>query len=251
VQRVLDIDLDFFVEDVANWRSYEAERLDGAEFPPGDVSRALAFLRGQCSLAERLPGIVVDRHAELFDRWKEAIAAELLIPPLAITHVDAHADLGTGDIGFIHLLGELLFLPPEDRISPARGEDGLDDGNWLSYAVACHWIGDLTYVYNRLGPDPQDVFPYVMAGFDPAASNIELPAIDSSDLADLYMSMDRERVVRFREPKVPFRTVPWQEYRSDGPFDFVCLTRSPAFTPAESDVLFDQIRTLFIEEIRT
>jgi hypothetical protein len=34
VQRILDIDLDFFVEDVASFRDYEAERLDAEEFPP-------------------------------------------------------------------------------------------------------------------------------------------------------------------------------------------------------------------------
>jgi len=32
------------------------------------------------------------------------------------------------------------------------------------------------------------------------------------------------------------------------PFDVVCLARSPAYTPAESDALFDEIRDLFIDE---
>jgi hypothetical protein len=153
VRRVLDIDLDFFVEDVANWRSYDADRLDSEEFPPWNKDLALQFLRDRCGLTQRLPGIVVERHAELFWLWDAAIRDDVLEPPLSVTHVDAHADLGLGDAGYVHLMSDLLFRPPESRRWPKMGDDGLGDGNWLSYAIACRWVGDLTYVFNRRGPD--------------------------------------------------------------------------------------------------
>lgn len=50
------------------------------------------------------------------------------------------------------------------------------------------------------------------------------------------------------EPPFPFRTISWLDYRAEQPFDFVCLTRSPDYTPASSDPLFDVIRERFIDE---
>lgn len=40
VQRVLDVDLDFFVHGVASFRDPEVGRLDGDEYPPLDDRRS-------------------------------------------------------------------------------------------------------------------------------------------------------------------------------------------------------------------
>ena len=38
------------------------------------------------------------------------------------------------------------------------------------------------------------------------------------------------------------------DYRAAEPFDIVCLTRSPQYTPVEADAIFDAIRERFIDE---
>lgn len=249
MQRVLDIDLDFFVDGAAHWMSYEGERLDADEFPPWPVDDALAFLRNKCGLTRRLPGFVVERHGELFACWRDAIVAGDLMPPLSVTHVDAHADLGMGDAGYVHLMSELLFRSVADRRFPEMGDSGMDDGNWVSFAIACRWVGELTYVYNRAQPEPEDIFAYVMEGFDPRAPNVQLAAIDKRHIDELSMALDdKTQLVQRLEPKVPFRAVSFLDFDADDAFDVICLTRSAAFTPAESDVLFEQIRDLFIDE---
>lgn len=80
------------------------------------------FLEHQCGLAAKLPGFAVEHHGELFDRWRDAIQIGVLRPPLAVTHVDAHADLGLGDAGYIYLLTTLVHLPLEERLYPQKGE---------------------------------------------------------------------------------------------------------------------------------
>lgn len=50
------------------------------------------------------------------------------------------------------------------------------------------------------------------------------------------------------EPEIPFRYVHWEKWTAKEPFDIVCLTRSPLYTPEESDFLYDEIRTRFIDE---
>jgi hypothetical protein len=157
----------------------------------------------------------------------------------------------------MYLMTELLFLPPEKRQFPKQGPGGLDDGNWLAFAIACRWVGELVYVLNTSGP-PGDLFPYYMEGyltgadrelgFAGRAQNIELAAMDEEELKRVNAVGGEPLRVQHFEPKVPFTWVPSTAFATTSSYDVVCLARSPAFTPAESDELFDEIRERFIEE---
>jgi hypothetical protein len=155
--RVLDIDLDFFVDKVAYWRPAGSERLDGDEFTPWRLEDAMNFLEHHRGLMAKLPGFVVEHHGELFDRWRDAIQSGVQRPPLAVTHVDAHADLGLGAAGYIYLLATLLHRPLKERRYPQKGEEGLGDGNYLAFAIANRWLDELTYVFNTQGDRPADL----------------------------------------------------------------------------------------------
>jgi hypothetical protein len=104
---------------------------------------------------------------------------------------------------------------------------------------------DLTYVFNRTDLPPGDVMPYVIADFDAEAAHIELPGLTPRELAKLPWETPQ---VEHREPKVPFNAIPWPRFESPAPPEFISLTRSPAYTPAESDALYDAIRERFIDE---
>lgn len=248
MQRVLDLDLDFFLDGAATWRSQEDDRLDAADFPPWPLGQVFSFLRERCGLDRRLPGFVVENHGEMFPLWRGAIDAGRLVSPFHVTHVDAHADLGQGDSGYVYLMTSLLFEEPENRRNPTEGEGGLADGNYLSFAIACRWLSELVYVHNgSSGGD--DVLPYHMEGFSRSAENVQLVSVRSrSELRDNLLTPENFTVAH-REPRVPFRAVAWDQFQADQPFDFICLARSPPFTPAESDPIFDAIRQQFIEEM--
>jgi hypothetical protein len=258
VPRVLDLDLDFFIDGAAHDRKSNSPRLDSHDFPPWPRDKAIAFLEESCKLTGKLPGFVVEHHAEVFRCWREAIDAGTLQPPFSVSHADGHADLGLGDIGYEYLMTELLFLPPEERHHPKTGPGGLDDGNWLAFAIACRWIEELVYVLNSGGP-PGDLFPYYMdtylsgadreAGFTGRAKSIELPAVNKKQLQRIRSPLADEALeVEFLEPKVPFAWAPSTTFAAAEPYDVICLARSPGFTPVESDELFDEIRERFIDE---
>jgi hypothetical protein len=97
--RILDLDLDFFVHGAEHFRSSRDTRLDAEDYPPWSMAEALRFLEESCGLKSKLPGIVVEHHAELFARWREGIEAGWLTQPFEVVHVDGHADLGLGDSG--------------------------------------------------------------------------------------------------------------------------------------------------------
>jgi hypothetical protein len=248
MQRVLDLDLDFFLTDAAILRGPDDGRLDGADFPPWPLEQVLAFLHERCGLTDPLPGFVVENHGELFTRWREAIDAGLLQAPFHVTHVDAHADLGLGDSGYVYLMTSLLFEKPEDRRHPNTGEGGLGDGNYLAFAIACRWLAELVYVFND-GGGGDDVLPYLMEGFDPRARSIQLASVASRRELSENLMTPENLTVDHREPTVPFTATGWQDFQADQPFDFICLARSPAFTPPEADAIFDEIRRRFIAEV--
>lgn len=243
VQPVLDIDLDFFVENVVYWPDNDT-RPDPEEHPVWSETAALRFLREQCGLQQRLPGFITENHGDLFSLWRSAIAAGTLTPPFHVTHVDAHADLGLGDAGYVYLLDKMLLLPVEDRTKPPRTSSGLTDGNHLAYAIACRWIAELDYVFCPGGGS--DELSVVMQDHDPKARFVQLSPMTLHERAQFGVR-GSPVIVDEPEPAVPYRSVRAEDFVADGAFDFICLTRSPPYTPATADRLFDVIREEFIE----
>ena len=96
MQRILDLDLDFFQHNVEYLKNLDGERLDSAHYPPWQHDEAVSFLERQCGLSrdDPLPGASVEHHGEVFFVWRELIASGVLSTPFEIVHVDAHADLG-------------------------------------------------------------------------------------------------------------------------------------------------------------
>ena len=253
VTRILDLDLDFFLNRTAYARAPDGPRLRPEDYEPWATDRAVEFLANACGLSGKLPGIVVEHHGELFERWRTASQTGTLNLPLSVTHVDAHADLGLGDVGYAYLMTELLTAPVEKRAFPKANK--VTDGNWLAFAIACRWVSELVYVLNGSG-QPNDLLPYYMEGwftedwqpgFAAIASHIELPLIAAADLTKID-AIDRPRPLNY-EPKIPFGWESCDKFLAPEPFDAICLARSPAFTPPESDGLFDEIRNRFIDEV--
>lgn len=261
--RVLDLDLDFFLRDKAHFLDGSEERLNPVEYPPWPLDLVMAFLTEHCRLDGPRPGFVVEQHNELFYLWGEAIKVGQLAAPFEVVHVDAHADLGLGDASYAYLMRELAFEPTEQRYEILKrrrpgsrkemldlSNDALTDGNWLMFALACGWISDLTYVCNSFAKTtnehtPNDLMGLLLKDFDRDSGYLQVVATRD----DFVMSgRARPQVVDHRDPPVPFMAKVWREFQASEPFDVVCLTRSPQYTPAEADPIFDVIRERFIAE---
>jgi len=145
---------------------------------------------------------------------------------------------------------ELLLKAPENRRHPKEGAEGLDDGSFLAFAISCRWIAELVYVYNWGGGG--DVFDFFREGFDHDADFLQLPAMSRPEMEKVAglrgWSQREQAIVERLEPRVPFIEAPWHKFKATAPFDLIFLTRSPAFTPPEADVLFEEIRHRFVDE---
>ncbi len=115
------------------------------------------------------------------------------------------------------------------------------------FAIACRWLGELVYVFND-GGGGDDALLYVLEGFDPQPRNIQLAAVHSRQELSENLMTPKNLTIEHLEPTVPFAPTGWRDFQADQPFDFVCLARSPAFTPPEADEIFDEIRRRYIVE---
>ena len=225
--RVLDIDLDFFVTPPVHWPP-DWERPPAEEFTVWDADSAREFVSGRCGVDYR---------------WRDAIDSGALTPPFEVTHVDAHADLGLGDTGWAYLMSDLLFDPVEQRRDPRTGGQGLNEGNFLLFAMACRWISDLVYVFGEGGGD--DEIGYILPDRKRPASELQLLGVGSHGI-DLLLN-GQEPDVLHREPSVPYRSMRWEKFAAVGRYDFICLTRSPRYTPNTADPLFDMLCDEFVD----
>lgn len=165
MQRVLDLDLDFFVQPVVFDTPADGSRPSDDKYaveldwetelctagPDANPERAaIAYLRERALLAGPLPGAAVEHHDEVFHHWQALIDAGVLRAPFHVTHMDAHGDLGTG-WERQRLVFDMLGVAVADR--PARSRKVLTFGDYLAFAVACQWVGTLDYVYCPKGGD--------------------------------------------------------------------------------------------------
>ena len=100
MQTILDIDLDFFVTNIANnCESYGRRRLsEGEGYLPKSELIVKSFLEANCRLSteKKTPGKAFEDHDEVFYYWRDLVNQSFLKPPFEVVHVDAHSDLGSG-----------------------------------------------------------------------------------------------------------------------------------------------------------
>ena len=222
--RFLDLDLDFFLNDNPYRSESDSGRL-GAEYKPWSVSRVRHFLEERCRLSHDtpVPGRTVESHDGVIDFWSMLIESGGLRAPFEVIHIDAHPDLWVG--GGLHLTSGSLHFDSERRLVMIKRER-VHSGNYLTLAIACGWVASLVWVRLR---EPLKNLPKWDS--DPRSGSIQLKKRKGGD------SPIRDLPVVEREPGVPFKILPWQKFRTSETFDYVALSRSPNFTPPESDEL--------------
>jgi hypothetical protein len=238
--RVLDIDIDLFVNEPAYWCE-PGERLSSDDYRAWSEIEIRSFLEARCGLsrANRIPGRIVDHHHEVFYVWRDLVESSRVEAPFEVVHPDSHADLGLGDPGWVYLMGELLHLPISERANPKVGWDHMNAGNYLAFAAACGWLSKLTYVHHPKGGG--DLMPYHFKNFDITANEIELKRCPLERLRHLRAELAQPSYIKFGVeqigPTLPFQKISCLDYRSERAFDYVFFARSPEFTPVESDLL--------------
>jgi hypothetical protein len=129
--RFLNLDLDFFVHGAILHDPPKSAGRPRGRHTPWSVVELRSFLEEKCALSTRepLPGRFVVQHDAAFDYWKYLLESYPEETTIELTHIDAHADLGMGDLSFIDLMGHHLHRPVSERHNPNYGKNGLNHGS--------------------------------------------------------------------------------------------------------------------------
>lgn len=244
--RVLDIDLDFFVDPIAYWRSDYGARLSDKEYSVWEVKELENFLENKCKLSKthKVKGTIVKHHHDAFYYLRDLIQKNELKVPFEIVHIDAHADLGLGDSGYIYVMTKLLHRPVEKRMNPKRGREGLTAGNYLVFLVACRWVSKIVFVRH---PKADDDFNWIhFKDFDVSSNIIQLKKCSPDAIEQLLYRETTKLIYQDLEPEVPIEIVSLTDYVNCEPFDYVVVSRSPGYTPPKADKLLDVIKEYII-----
>jgi hypothetical protein len=225
----LDLDLDFFLNKNTYSGSYTDGGRPGIEYQPWPESKVRRFLEDRCGLSRRnpLPGCTVATHDGVLEFWRALTASGRFKIPFGVVHVDAHPDLFVGDM--MYLESGFLYIDFE------RGRETLKKkpvhaGNYLTFALAYGWINSLIWVHlleDSKRPPEWD-----------ADARSELLRLKKQSEAGYHL---RESPDATKERRVRFSILPWNKFRTSEAFDYIALSKSPDFTPAESDKLISVI----------
>lgn len=243
--RMLDIDMDFFLNRIATERIGN-ERLDEKEYIPWKEQKFRAFLEENCRMSkmEKIRGRIIEEHDEAFYFWKELIKKKEINCPFFITHLDAHTDLKAGypNKGSKYILSELLHLPMKDRLESVNTHE-MGPANYLSYAIACGFFNSVELVFHSdLDCHSAELPKLFFKNESPCSGVIEMKSYSESEV----------RYQNFGEPgskdkEIPFRIIRGDDFQVDQNYDFLTFCKSPGYTPKTADFMLDVVKEYIIE----
>ncbi len=201
------------------------------------IDDAFAYLQSHCKVSTdgKTPGACFEHHDEVFD-----FALTHFTEPVHLIHVDAHSDIGGGMPScWQYVFGEYLHLDHGKRRTPKRGPKGLNCGNFIVFLAASGLLERVTFVTRK---DWRNDYSCIyMECFDVESCNLQLKTFNKQDFSRIGISAELWDLPHTVEPVVPFEEVSRPEFISDGSPDMLLVTRSPQYTPACSDALYDAL----------
>ena len=220
----LDLDLDFFLNDNAYCSGSDSRRLD-SNYKPWSVIKVRQFLEERCNLSHDMPvpGRTIETHDSVINFWRKLIESGGLIVPFDVIHIDAHPDLTVS--GGLYQTPGLLHIDSEHGLTLLESEI-IHSGNYLTFAIAFGWIASLLWIPLRR---KLDELPKWYGDAKYRLMQLKRSKVGASPKEDLSSAEHNH--------SVPFKILPWYKFKTKEAFDYIVLSRSPDFTPPESDAL--------------
>ena len=158
--KVLDLDMDYFMESIANTPFSVTERLPEEDYgyDVWSENKVRLFLENNLGLSKekKTYGRIVVHHNESLFFWEELLGTGKLKDPFEVVHVDSHADLGLGSASNRFLQGEILTMPVEDRRKVRSYEfngktEFINIGDYLLWGIAYRMFSKIIYCANPNG----------------------------------------------------------------------------------------------------
>ena len=127
MQKVLDLDLDIFVNPLVEFCKESEDRADSGQFSLAPFEFIMDSLDRRLKLSddEEAPGDCLVYHSEVYYRWRSLVQSGRLKVPFEVVHVDGHADLGMGDASYVYLFEEWIYEANKMKNPKTPGIDSI------------------------------------------------------------------------------------------------------------------------------
>lgn len=244
--RILDIDMDFFLDDIVYWQTGE-ERLPDDYVTPWNEREFRNFLEQNCLLSKssKIKGRIITHHNESFFFWEELISKGNISSPFEVTHIDAHSDLGLGDSAWYYILTQLQQFPLEQRMK-FLDRSKVNLANYLAFAMSVGWIDKLNFVVHD-NWDFNDFFSIYLKNFDDYSGFFEFRAYDSKFSSSYLVENIRRMDPLKKDPPIPYKIYKKSEFKITEEYDYLVFCQSPQYTPKTADFMLDILQEYIIE----
>ncbi|MDR2559131.1 MAG: UPF0489 family protein [Oscillospiraceae bacterium] len=256
--RVLDIDMDYFVREMATFIPADCKERLSDDYNVWEKGDVINFIEQKLGLSKnkKTRGRIITNHHEALFFWREKIKTNELSTPFEVLHIDSHADLGLGCSSWIFIFEKLLGIKVEERQNIESYPEIFEEfkqpqiGDYLLFALAFRWISKLTYICNPNEPG-NDYICYILKDCIEPNNKIQLPFNDKYPASDLNDSYKRKNYLKTAqlEPEVDFEIIrKIENVNYDGNFDFLTFCVSPNYTPKSADFIINIIKEYIVEE---
>ena len=230
---ILDLDLDFF----QNGRITQCFGSNIGNVTAWSQSDVIDYIENNLNLkGKKRPGRIFLKHDKAFFFWRDLISKNKLQFPFHIDHVDAHSDLciGYGNPDWVPFMNQYMNQYYANRQNFPLS--GMNEGNYLCYAIAKKWISSLNFIFNDTDKtyNGQDYSHLIMENFDTNGNKIQLRGFVNLIGSETDCPVDMKRKIKNTDPPVPFCRIPGSQFRSNIDYDFVNLSISPQYIDKKS-----------------
>lgn len=226
---VLDIDMDYFLDEIP-YNNFTEDRLSSNDYKIWRKEEFVYFIENALGLNKnsKIRGRIITHHHEAFYYWRDAIKSKIISYPFKLIHIDAHADLSyLPDGSWKYITEKYLKKNYNERIFPELLNDfgkcaNFDCGNYLLYALACGWLSEMDYVIH---PKLEELdFPPHLAKFLELNKFVLTIGNKNNGCPQLNINIVRKDVLNIAKN-----------------IDLIIVSRSPQYTPKETDELVEII----------
>lgn len=237
--RVLDVDMDYFMREIAHTPFSVTDRLSEDEFGEcvWSEKEVREFIENNLGMSKerKIRGRIVKDHDESLYFWEELVSKKMLKEPFEVVHVDSHADLGSGSTS--SYLQSKFFFPKsiverkKIRAYDFEGQiEKINIGDYLLWAVGYRMVSKIDYCSNPKGK--HDDYPWNISkdfkekliGNEPVTNIIQLKYNSKMELPKNIK--DKESKNRYLQGcisdlEVPLHIIPnIEDVNYKGDFDF-------------------------------
>jgi hypothetical protein len=223
MDKIIDLDLDFFQNDVVrDFCSIQNGKNGLKHWCEEDVRD---YLENHIGLSTRVRGRIFKTHDKAFYFWRELVKQNRLKIPFEVDHLDAHSDMGFGNNVWLQMINSYMHLPIKKRSSIPLKQ--MNEGNYIIFAFAMGWISKFHYIHHE--KYEADLLACWFKDFDISTNKIQMVACDNLVTEDFFDLRNKIHKIVRKDETIDFQLSKPSDYKNINKISYLSVSVSPNY----------------------